>query len=276
MKRIIAIILSMILFIMLAGCTENDNIKENSSTAETITETIYKAETAEEPTENKQLSEIEVLSEDDKAVKAEIAKYSESEADFRANKQEIVNGKTFDLKFSTVDAYAENKERVIYNNTSGDTFEFDIKTGRLRVAEMNSLVTAKANESIDKDTAQNIAEKYAATKCDINNYTLTSSSEIDKGYTFVYKRYIGGYPSSDKITIWIGYNGEIIYISDYSDTFLGKDINYDKAFIDSKIKEYIDETKVDWDSIEVCVHQGKVSVNYRVPESHAVAICSLK
>ena len=42
MKRIIAIILSMILFIMLAGCTENDNIKENSSTAETITETIYK------------------------------------------------------------------------------------------------------------------------------------------------------------------------------------------------------------------------------------------
>ncbi len=282
MKKIIAIILLAAFFVVLVGCNKNNSeTKNNSSTETMLAESTYKAQAAIQAGGGENIpntdflakdqdGQPEVLSDEDRAVNEEIAKYVETEVVFRANKQEVVNGKTFNLKFSKVKDYIP--DGVIYSNDLGDTFEYDIKTGKLREAIMDSLITEKTVESIDKDTALKCAAEYAATKCDINNYTLTLDREDEEGYSFVYVRYIAGYRSTDRLSLSVGFDGKITHVGDTTDVFLGKNINYDKAFIDSKIKEHADESKVDWNSVKIYVEKEteKVWAKVKVEEIGAI------
>ncbi len=260
-----------------------DVIKNNvqKTTTENITkENIEKAssnvtqeDTGSLPSE---IKDADVVSNKDKDIKAEIEKYVDTNIDFKFVKEEKINDKVFKLTFSEVENIVKNDEKIIYKNEISDTFKFDAKSGKLREAIIDSLVTQKTDKSVDKNSSQEIAIKYANTKYETSEYKIYSYKETTKGHNFIYARYIGGYPSSDKFTIKVGYDGNIVYISDFTDIFIGKELNYDKAFIDAKIKENTDESKVDWDSVKICIHDGKVAISYTVLEQCATALIPLE
>ncbi len=259
---------------------ETDDIIENSNNdiakeivSDNSTETIIQENSTSLSIET---SKTEILSDEDKMVKVEIAKYIDTDIDFKFIKKEKVNGKEFHLTFSEIENVLENHEKIIYKNDLGDTFKFDAKNGKLCEFIIDSFVTEKNDKSIDKNSAQKIAVEYATTKYDIDDYKVYSYKETTKGYNFIYTKYIGGYPSSDKFSVKVGYDGNIVYANDFTDTFYGKELNYSKEFIDAKIKEATDETKVDWDSVRICIEEGKVSVSYTVPEQCAIAILPLE
>ena len=76
--------------------------------------------------------------------------------------------------------------------------------------------------------------------------------------------------------IKVGYAGDIVYLSDNTHIFDNKNIDFDKNYIDAKIKKHSDETKVDWDSVEVRIEDGKLAVKYAISEQHAIAILPLE
>ena len=211
----------------------------------------------------------------DAEVRAEIAKYVDTDVDFKLNKEVIINEKIFNLTFSNLNNVIANQEKAIYTNDLGDTFEFDAKSGRLCTAVINSLVTPKEDESVNEDEAKKIAIKYARAQCDIDKYSIESYKESEKGHSFVYTRYIGGYPSSDKFSIRVGYDGNIVFVNDNTTIFEGINLNFEKSFIDAKIKEHSDESKVDWDSVWIEKSGDKICVSYAIPEQNAVCILPL-
>lgn len=220
--------------------------------------------------------ETEILSDEDKMVKVEINKHIDTDVDFRNNKKEIINGKTFAVTFSKADP-AVDYERIIYTNDHGDEFAYNTYSGKLRYAIMDSLVIEKNVMSIDKTTAQKIATEYFSTKCNIEEYIIDYFTESKKGYYFCFTRYICGYPSSDTYGIKVGYDGNIVYINDYTCVFEGKKMDYSKEFIDSKIKEHSEEMNVDWESVTICINEeGNVSVKYAMPKQNAIAILPLE
>lgn len=211
---------------------------------------------------------------EDKSVKEEITKYVDADKKLKYNMQETVNGKVFNLNFSKIDNTLKGQETAIYNDNSGNEFEFDLKTGKLYIARMNSLITAKNAQSIDSAAAQTVAENYIATKCDMQNYTLESFKEVQKGYySYIYTKYIAGYPSSEKFSVGVGYDGSIVYARDSSYVFEGKNTDITKDYVDSKIKEKTNENDVDWDSVTVTLDgNGKLAVKYTVPSINGIAI----
>lgn len=255
---------------------QNDQKSDKSSIAETIlVEETYRAEANKQNATIEGSSATEILSDEDKAVKAEIAKHRETDIDFRYNKQETIKGKTFDVAFAEIE-YATDYKRVLYKNSFGDEFAYDTDNGKLRYAVMESAVVPKTTESINQEKAQAIAVEYVSSNCNIDKYTMDQCKEIDSGYYFCFTRYIGSYPSSDRYGIQIGYNGDVVYLSDNTYVFSNKNIDFDKNFIDAKIKEHSDESKVDWDSIKICLNDGKVAISYTIPEQHAVAVIPLE
>ncbi len=284
MTRRISLVFVLILALVLCiavGCKylpkTEDNNKENSDEIiieEVVVET-HKTEADEQISTIEKLPESETLSAEDKAVKTEISKHIDTAVDFRYNKQEVLQDKTFDITFSEIDQ-SSNYERVIYKNELGDEFAYNTNNGKLRYAVIESVAVKKTAESIDCETAQQIATEYISANCDISRYIMSQQKEIDTGYYFCYTRYIGSYPSVDRFSVQIGYDGNIVYISDFTDTFTGKELNLDEIFIDAKIRECLDETKVDWDSITICLNEGKLAVRYIIPEQHAVAVLPLE
>lgn len=254
----------------------SDNAEEISNddttkkiVSENSTEIIVQENSTSLSTET---SKMEILSVQDKMVKAEIAKYIETNVDFRNDKREIVNGKAFDIVFSNI----ENCEQVVYENSLGDKFSYNAEDGVLRYAVIESSVTPKTAEGINQEKAMEIAVKYISSNINIEEYTMDYCKESDKGYYFCFTRYIGGYPSNDIYGIKVGYAGDIVYLSDNTNLFVNESINYDKNFIDSKIKEKVDQKEVDWNSIRIIIHEGKVAVEYMVPEQCAIAILPLE
>lgn len=219
--------------------------------------------------------EADLLSAEDKAVKAEIAKYINTTIDFRYNRKETLNGKNFDITFDKVEKVAQ-KNCAIYKNDLGDKFIYNANSGKLFEAIIDSALAEKTTQSIDKNTSQKIAIEYANSRYEMTAYKEYYYKETEKGHYFTYTRYIGGYPSNDKFSVKIGNNGNIVYLSDFTDTFDGKNINYDKSYIDAKIKEHIDESEVDWDSLVICIDQDKVAVNFAVPKQNATATLNLE
>lgn len=262
-------------FDRLSGTTDVDENTKQSNSVMEIEIFDNSSQTALNEQVSNEVVNSEVLLIEDKIVKSEISKYSNTTVDFRYNKQETIQGKEFNLTFEKIDSLNDYK-RTIYTNDSCDEFVYNTDNGKLRYAVIESAVTEKVAESIDKAAAKKKAEEYVFAKCNISDYTIDQEKETDKGYYFCFTRYIATYPSNDRYSVQIGYDGSIVYISDFTDTFDGKNINYDKAFIDAKIKEHSDETKVDWSSVTVRLEEGKVAVSYTVDENNAVYVLPLE
>ena len=102
----------------------------------------------------------------------------------------------------------------------------------------------------------------AKTKIDFDKYALEWYSDDAKGYYFRYTRLIGGYQSSNRFSVKVGYDGTIVYISDFSNVYEGKNLDYTKEYIDNKIKEFADESKVKWDGVCIIISEGKVCADF--------------
>ena len=139
--------------------------------------------------ENKQGEEVttEKLSSEDVELRKEIGKYDDNAADFKTNSVEKVGSNIHDIRFLEVDAVS-NYENVIYKNDKNDIFKYDIKTGELRYALIESAIVQKTKDSIDIDVAQKIAEEYVSKKCNIKEYTIDLSQETSEGFEFSYRR----------------------------------------------------------------------------------------
>ena len=275
---VIAVILAvMVVFALLHKNTENQNSETDFSEQSDVI--VYEQPHVENKNDdlikNNNLEATETLSAEDKKVQNEIAKYSSANVDFRNKKHESLNGKDFDLTFSEIES-VDNINRVIYKNNSDDEFAYNIGNGKLRYAVINSAVTTKTEKSVDKQTAQQIATEYVSAKLNIADYKIDNYKETDDGHYFCFVRYIGGYPSTDKYSIQIGFDGSVVYISDFTDTFDGKKIDYDKAFIDEKIKANTDESKVDWSSVNINLNDNKVTVFVTLTEDNAICAIPLE
>ena len=213
------------------------------------------------------------LSAEDKAVKTEIAKYSDTKIDFRKNMQKKIQDETYDISFIKVNEY--NSDKVIYENDLGDEFEFDVKTGKLCEAVINSNRVSKSEDSIDIDTAHKIALKLLPEDVNIDEYTQYAYRQTSKGYFFWYQRYIGKYRTTDSFSATIGFDGSLVDLSDSTHEFVGKNIDFDEEYITSKIDEYFknyEKISIDYDNATVMINEGEICVNVGYDDINEVGI----
>lgn len=260
MKKIFLLhILTIILITVLIGCNKTEK-NEYSSTIESLTvEEIYKAETNDKNTIIGTLPE--VLTTEDKVVKTEIAKFSDTTVDFRKNRQETVQNKTFNICFSGVNEIQGKKEVVTYKSDSNDEFLYNIDSGNLFLARINSYVEEKTDKSISIETAKKTAENYISKNSNIDELTMTLSHETSEGYLFVYTKCISKYKTNATFEIIIGFNNKIVYLRDTTDVIEELDIIIDETFIEQKKSEilsnYIDNNAVIED-VSIVVEDNKL------------------
>lgn len=218
------------------------------------------------------------LSEEDKAVKTEIAKYSDTEVDFRKNMQTKILDETYETSFVGLNEY--NTQKVVYTNENGDEFEYDVETGKLCEAVISSNRVSKSEDSIDIDTAHKIALKLLPEDVNIDEYTQYAYRQTSKGYFFWYIRYFGKYRSTDSFSATIGFDGSVVDLSDSTHEFSDKNINFDEEYITLKIDEFVKENgadSVDFDHATVLMSNGKVcvSVGYEYINEEGIVTASL-
>lgn len=215
--------------------------------------------------DNGSLKEIlQPLTEEDKALQAEIAKYSDTKVDFRYNKQEKVQDKIFDISFSEFNSFSKPR-RAIYKNDLDDEFEYDIATGKLIHMTLNSNITKKTNDSIDIDSAQKLALTFFPKVRNIDDYERYICVETSSGYAFWYRKNIGKYAIDDEFRIEIGFDGAVIYISDLTEVFAGKSLDFDEKFLDSKIEAFAkenDAVNIDYEHATITLRDGKLCLRF--------------
>lgn len=275
MKKTLSIIFTLCLIFALVGCNNVANKEDYIS--ETIIVTETKKAQANEPTlgEGKLIDNLTV---EDKVVKAEIEKYSDTTIDFRNNKQEKIGEKTYNLSFEKVDSMS-NFENITYKNELDDEFRYDIDTGKLYYANIESVITEKNDNSIDIKSAQKVAYEYASSNCNISQYVLDLSKETVNGYHFSYSRYIGNYQTTDTFEITVSFGGEISYIINNTNVFNGIDISnieIDENWINTKINETLaayNNSVLQTDTIRIDVENQVVILRFSISHNNSIRIC---
>ena len=202
------------------------------------------------------------LTEEDKVVKKEIAKYSDTKVDFRKNMQEEISGKKHEIEFVGLNEY--NKEKVVYKNDLGDEFEYNIETGKLCEATIKSNVVKETDKSIDIDSAYKIAMKFLPDGVNLDEYKKDSYCQTGNGYYFRYVRCFGKYASADSFSVIISFDGFLVSLNDNTNEFKGKDIDFDEKYITEKIDEFAKENNavnIRYDYATVMVEEGKLCVD---------------
>ena len=257
MKKTLSIILTLFLLFALTGC--NGTAADNSSPKEIL----------------------QPLTEEDKALQAKIAEYSNTKVDFRYNRQEKLGDVTYNMSFLEIKSIGNG---VIYTNELGDEFKYDIDTGEIVNVVLDSNVVTKTESSIDIDTAHKIALEYFPKDKDIDEYKQSIYKEDEDGYVIWYTRYIGKYQTTDAFRIKLSFEGKPIYItyatklSDAIKLYKNKNTNFDEEFITSKIKNYEEGkgiTNVDYDNAIVLTKDGNfyVSVAYEIVTDSGTKSC---
>lgn len=257
MKKTLSIILTLFLLFALTGC--NGTAADNSSPKEIL----------------------QPLTEEDKALQAEIAKHSNTKVDFRYNRQEKLGDVTYNMSFLEIKSIGNG---VIYTNELGDEFKYDIDTGEIVNVVLDSNVVTKTESSIDIDTAHKIALEYFPKDKDINEYKQSIYTEDEDGYVIWYTRYIGKYQTTDAFRIKLSFEGKPIYIT-YATKLTNamklstnKKLNFDEEFITSKIKNFEKEKNIenaDYNNAIVLTKDGNfyVSVAYEIVTDSGTKSC---
>lgn len=202
------------------------------------------------------------LSEEDKVVKLEIAKYSDTEVDFRKNMQTKILDKAYETSFVGINEY--NNQKAVYTNEAGDKFEYDIETGKLWTAEIKSNIDEKRDTDIGIDEAHKIAMKLLPDDVDLDEYTQYAYSKTGKGYFFWYIRYFGKYRSTDSFSATIGFDGSLVDLNDSTHIFKGKNMDFDEKYITAKIDKFAKEkgaVNIRYDYATVLLESGEICVD---------------
>lgn len=163
---------------------------------------------------------------------------------------------------------------LLHKNTESQNSETDFSVQSDVIVYEQPQTEEQNNDSMQSDNS--VSTETLSAKLNIADYKIDNYKETDDGHYFCFVRYIGGYPSTDKYSIQIGFDGSVVYISDFTDTFDGKKIDYDKAFIDEKIKANTDESKVDWNSVNINLNDNKVTVFVTLTEDNAICAIPLE
>ena len=225
MKKTLIIIFSIILCIALAGAAvalggEGGIIKKDEATSAAETGKTNSAQKTEENTESIITNEPETLSVEDKALKAEIAKISDTKVDFRANKLQSFYKKDYNLKFLGMGANiggittdGTTNTQITYSDTENNRFIFDLKTGDLKTVIIESTTRYKNSDSITEEKALEITQDYIWKNFN-SKYTLDSvicNEQI--GYIITFSKHICGYPTEDSIGFTIDFDGNICFMN---------------------------------------------------------------
>ena len=221
-----------------------------------------------------------VLSQEDKAVKAEIAKHYDTKIDFRFQKHEKFNGETYDLKFSKMGCITSSDilSNVTYKSDNGDEVSYDLETGNITMAYFRSKETSKTPNSIDIVKAESIAYDYASKKCDIKQYVIEEKEERDNGYMFSYCKYIYGYRTNDRVRVLIGFDGSVVWTTIRFYAIDENNLKTDKKWFEDQIGELekpnydtiIEDIWIerDEDKVYFCIKNKKISIiDYSVSAS---------
>lgn len=205
----------------------------------------------------------EKLSANDSSVKTEIAKYNANAADFRYDRKEEFSGKSVALTFNRAGYLGgDESQYVTYKDGSGNEYVYNSKSGELFSTQMTSLVTKKNADSIDIKAAERVAYSYAAEKCNIDDFKLSYSQEISRGYAFVYSKDISGLRTSEAVEVTVGYNGDIVGVRINTGIFEDKSIKLRQADIDKMINAELQKYKnAELQDKWLDILEGKVVLN---------------
>lgn len=250
MKKFSFWVLSMIILsnaLVLSGCSDAKDTQSSYYAGEIFETTVSDTE----PTKDNISTPIEdTLTEQDKSVKAEIAKHTNNAADFRYNRQEIFNGTTYTLTFSkmgktvtvsnsetnTPTKLTENEDKnITYTNANGDEFAYNLQSGTLCLVELNSLKTEKTDTSIDITAAEKTATDFITATFPTESFSLNKKHNNDYGYRFVYSKYISDYRTDECIGVTVGFDGKIVLVTYEDEVYLSKDLVIDKEKINAQI-----------------------------------------
>ena len=146
MKKTLVIIFSIVLCIALTGAAvalggEGGIIKKDEATSAAESEKNNSAQKTEENAEKIIVEETETLSAEDKALKAEIAKIIDTKVDFRAQRQDKIGAKTYNMTYKELTNTSDKDPRIVYNfmmdNGEEAKFTYHLNNGeRLEVVAL--------------------------------------------------------------------------------------------------------------------------------------------
>ena len=271
MKKTLVIIFSIVLCIALAGAAvalggEGGIIKKDEPVSQTENEAQSSAQKEEK------LEQTETLSAEDKALKAEIAKISDTKVDFRVNKIQKLENENYNLTYKEIDPLFTKSEepKLVYEgktaNGYGVTFRYNINNGKLFAATWDLPEPDEQYAAISAEKAEVIARGYAKDFCDLDIYSLCYTKEYDNSYAFVFTKYISGYVTSDQVDVEINKLGEILYLrvnTNVFDNFKIESIN-EEAILD-KLKAQVGENvNYTIDRQQLLVKSGVVCMEYSI------------
>ena len=277
MKKTLIIIFSIILCIALAGVAvalggEGGIIKKD----EPVSQTENEAQSSAQKQEQK-IEETETLSAEDKALKAEIAKISDTKIDFRAEKEQVFSDNNYALTFKEINTQFTDKgeEKLDYIGKTKEGYDikctYNLKDGKLFTARWSLPKTEKQAASISMDKAENIARKYAAEYCDLNVYSLSYAKERTNEYAFVFTKFIDGYETADQVDVKVDFYGNLIYLRNNTGVFDEFDI---ESIDETKLLETLEskigkDMEYTIDSQRIIVEDGKPMMEYGISPANS-------
>ena len=279
MKKALVIILNIVLCVALAGVAvavggEGKIFSVDNSTSEPTEEiTASESDKNTELVENNstistETKEIEVLSAEDKALKAEIAKVNDTKIDFRTKKQDKIGNKTYDMTYKELGNNAIMYSLTLDNGKEAE-FTYHLKSGKLLQVIAPTGGLTKTEQSITLEEARKIAVNIAKQYCDFSVYQITEEEERFLSYHFVFSKKILGYNTADGIQLDLNFNGDIYILQVCTDIFKNENFVIDEATIVSELEnkintEFPDREGYTVDEQRISVSEGKPVMEYYV------------
>ena len=268
MKKTLVIIFSIVLCIALTGAAvalggEDGIIKKDEPVSQTENEAQSSAQKEEK------LEQTETLSAEDKALKAEIAKISDTKVDFRTQRQDKIGAKTYNATYKEL---VDGKyPRIIYEskleNGETATFEYSVNSGNLTRAYVPTGINSKSEKSVTFEEAQKMATAIASQYCDTSVYKIAKANEWSMFYEFTFARFISGYETSEGIYMLLDFDGNVNIMTVGTNIFKDKDFTVDETKMTAALEKYLNETYKSYTSYEITrqrinVSEGKPIMEY--------------
>ena len=279
MKKTLVIILSIVLCIALAGAAVAVGGEGKIFNKEDVL-----SEPDSETTETGKTVDAEALTAEDKALKAEIAKISDTKVDFRVKRQETIGNKTYNMSYKEL-----SKNAIMYSlpldNGNEAEFTYYLKSGKLFQVIAPTDGYRKTEQSITLDEARKIAVNIAKQYCDTTVYQITTEEERMQFYEFIFSKKISGYNTADGIRLNLDFNGDIYILQVCTDIFKDENFVIDEATLVSKLEteintEFPDKEGYTVDEQRISASEGKpvmeyyvtVNVGYPTPRIYTIPI----
>ncbi len=278
MKKTIVIILTVVLCIALAGAAvavggsgkifnaDNPTLETTEKATDSENEAPIESQEADS-TAKIETEEFETLSAEDKALKAEIAKISDTKVDFRNTKQESIGINTYNMTYKELTNTTGKYPRIVYTSKleNGEVAEFtySVNRGEIIEARVPTGVFEKTENSITFEQARKIAINIAKQYCDTSVYKITKEEECMQFYEFVFARFISGYESADGVYINLDFNGDVFILTVGTHIFDDKDFTIDEAKLQAEFEKKMAECNPEGN--EYTISKQRISVSNGKP-----------